>query len=43
VEVPPGFHVLVIRREGYSVEKRPFDARFGRAVIVSLDLARAHK
>ncbi len=43
VEVPPGSHLLVIRREGYSVEKRPFDARFGRAVIVSLDLAPAHK
>jgi hypothetical protein len=43
VEVPPGAHALVVRRDGSSVERRPFEARFGRAVIVSLDLARAHK
>jgi hypothetical protein len=43
VEVPPGPHALLVRRDGYSVETRRFEARFGRAVIVSLDLARPHK
>jgi PEGA domain len=43
VEIQPGNHTLVMRREGYSVESRPVQARFGRAVIVSLDLARLAK
>jgi hypothetical protein len=43
VEVAPGAHAIAIRREGYVTENRPLEARFGRAVIVSLDLARAEK
>jgi outer membrane receptor for ferrienterochelin and colicins len=41
VEVPPGSHSLSIHRDGYATETRPFEARFGRAVIVTLELARA--
>jgi hypothetical protein len=43
VDVPPGAHTLAIRHDGYATETRPFEARYGRAVIVSLDLARASK
>lgn len=41
IEIPAGPHTVALRREGYSAETWPIDARFGRAVIVSLDLARA--
>jgi len=41
VEIPPGPHTIAIRRDGYATETRPLEARFGRAVIVSLELARA--
>ncbi len=40
VEVAAGSHSLTVRRDGYSTETRPLEARFGRAVIVSLELAR---
>jgi hypothetical protein len=43
VEIPAGSHTISIRREGYTPETRPLEARFGRAVIVSLDLARGAK
>jgi hypothetical protein len=43
LEVAPGRHSIAIRREGYAAETREFEARFGRALIVSLDLARAPK
>jgi len=43
VDVPPGAHSLSIRHDGYATENRPFEARYGRAVIVSLDLARDNK
>jgi hypothetical protein len=43
VEVPPGGHVVVVRRDGYAATSRAFDARLGRAVIVSLDLAPGDK
>jgi hypothetical protein len=43
VEVAPGPHTIALRREGYAAETTPLQARFGRAVIVSLDLARAPK
>jgi hypothetical protein len=43
VEVAAGAHTLAIRRDGFSPQTRPFEARFGRAVIVSLDLQRAAK
>jgi hypothetical protein len=43
VELPPGSHTIAVRRDGYVTQNRPLEARFGRAVIVSLDLARAEK
>jgi tetratricopeptide (TPR) repeat protein len=43
IEVPPGSHTLIVRRDGYRPETAPLDARFGRALIVSLDLATASK
>jgi hypothetical protein len=43
MEIPAGSHTVVLRRDGYSVEKRAFEARLGRAVIVALDLAPAGK
>jgi PEGA domain-containing protein len=42
-EIAPGVHSISVRREGYAVETRELEARFGRAVIVSLDLVRANK
>jgi PEGA domain len=42
-EVPPGSHTLSIRRDGYAAVTHPFEARYGHAVIVSLDLAQAGK
>jgi hypothetical protein len=41
LEIRPGAHTLVVRRDGFAIERRPLEARFGRAVIVSLELARA--
>lgn len=41
VEIRPGAHTLSIRHEGYTDELRPLEARFGHAVLVSVDLARA--
>jgi hypothetical protein len=43
VEIPPGAHTIAVRRDGYAAETRSLEARFGRAVIVSLDLAPAPK
>ncbi|MBV9949962.1 MAG: PEGA domain-containing protein [Myxococcales bacterium] len=43
IDVPGGRHALVVRREGYAPEGVPVEARFGRAIIVSLDLARTAK
>lgn len=40
VELTAGDHTLTVEREGFARETRPLTARFGRAVIVSLDLAR---
>ena len=40
VEVRPGAHTLSIRHEGYADELRPLEARFGHAILVSVDLAR---
>ena len=42
-EVAPGPHSVTVRREGYAAATREFEARFGRAVIVALDLARVGK
>jgi hypothetical protein len=43
LEIPAGSHTLVLKRDGYASQSRPLEARFGRAVIVSLDLAREGK
>lgn len=43
LEVHAGSHAVVIRREGYSPVSQSLEARFGRAVIVTLDLERAHR
>jgi hypothetical protein len=43
VDVAAGAHTLTIRHDGYAPETRPFEARYGRAVIVSLDLERVSK
>jgi hypothetical protein len=43
VDVAAGSHSITIRRDGYAPETRPLEARYGRAVIVSLDLLRASK
>jgi hypothetical protein len=43
VEIPPGPHTIVVRRDGNAAETRRIEARFGRALIVSLDLAGSHK
>jgi hypothetical protein len=43
VEVAAGAHTIAIRRDGFVPQTRPLEARFGHAVIVSLDLERASK
>jgi hypothetical protein len=43
VDVPAGSHSMTIRRDGFAPETRPFEARYGRAIIVSLDLTRVSK
>jgi hypothetical protein len=43
VEVRPGARTLVVRRDGYAPLTRTIQPRFGRAVIVTLDLARSDK
>lgn len=43
VEVHPGPHSLVVRRDGYFSETKALEARFGRALIVTLDLERLQK
>jgi hypothetical protein len=40
-EIRPGAHTLSVHHDGFVNETRPLEARFGRAVIVSLDLAKA--
>jgi PEGA domain len=40
-EIPAGPHTIVVRRDGYVAVTRSVEARFGRAIIVALDLARA--
>jgi hypothetical protein len=43
VEVSAGRHTIAVRRDGHATEARPVEARFGRAVIVALDLLPASK
>lgn len=40
VEVRAGSHTIAVHHEGYLTVTRPLEARFGRAVIVSLDLSK---
>jgi PEGA domain-containing protein len=42
-ELRPGPHAIAVRRQGYAEETRSVEARFGRAVIVTLDLDRTTK
>jgi hypothetical protein len=42
-EVRPGAHTVVVKRTGYATESRIVDARFGRALVVALDLEVARK
>jgi hypothetical protein len=43
LELRAGSHTLVLKREGFATETRPVEARFGRAVIVALDLVAARR
>ncbi|MDP9034035.1 MAG: PEGA domain-containing protein [Myxococcota bacterium] len=43
LEVRAGPHLLVLRRAGYAVASQSFEARYGRAVLIALDLARSSK
>jgi PEGA domain-containing protein len=43
IEIAPGSHTVSVRYGGYAPETRPLEAHFGRAVIISLDLARTGK
>jgi hypothetical protein len=43
IEIPAGPHTISVRRDGYVVATQPLQARFGRAVIISLDLQRSPK
>jgi hypothetical protein len=42
-DIRPGSHTMVVRRTGYATRTLPIEARFGRAVIVTLDLETARK
>jgi hypothetical protein len=37
-ELRPGTHSIAVRRTGYAEEKRTVEARFGRSIVVALDL-----
>jgi hypothetical protein len=39
LEIRSGPHTIAVHHDGYTTETRPLESRFGRAVIVSLDLA----
>ena len=43
LEVRAGAHALAIRRDGYAPVTQSVEARFGRAIIVTLDLERARR
>jgi len=42
-EVRPGTHALAVKRAGYSTESLSVEARFGRAIVVALDLVAPRK
>jgi hypothetical protein len=41
VAIPAGTHAVVVRRAGFADQEEDVVARFGRAVIVEIDLAKA--
>ena len=41
MDLRAGSHTVVVQRSGYTSATQSVEARFGRAVIVTLDLARA--
>jgi hypothetical protein len=41
IEIRAGAHSIAVHHDGFATETRPLEARFGRAVLVSLLLARA--
>jgi hypothetical protein len=41
LDVRSGPHTLVVRRDGYTAESRSAESRFGRAILLWIDLARA--
>jgi hypothetical protein len=41
LEITAGAHSVAVHHEGYATETRPLEARFGRAVILTLELSRA--
>ncbi len=43
VPIRAGVHALLVQRAGFSPESRVVEARFGRALVVVLDLAAARK
>ena len=40
LDVRAGPHTIAVHHDGYTTETRPLESRFGRAVIVWLDLVR---
>jgi hypothetical protein len=43
LEVRPGTHTIALSRPGYQPDSRVVEARYGRALVVALDLAVARK
>jgi len=43
IDIAAGSHSIAVHHDGYATETRPVTARFGRAIIVSLDLAKANR
>ena len=43
LELRAGTHAVAVRHDGYAAASRSVEARFGRAVIVTLDLERGSK
>lgn len=43
IDLPAGAHTLVVKRDGYQSKTMQLDARYGRAVIVEIELVKAGK